>query len=165
MLMARRLCQRGAGFVTVNTSFVWDMHADANNATISEGMRYCGIPFDHAVSAFIDDIESLGMRDNVLLVACGEMGRTPKINAKGGRDHWGKIAPLLIYGGGLQHAGVIGHSDPIAGQPASNPYGIDNLLGTIMHALFDLGQLRLVQGLPREIQQIIERSNPIGELV
>lgn len=165
LLMARRLCQRGAGFVTVNTSFVWDMHADVNNATMTEGMQYCGIPFDHAVSAFIEDVEASGMRDNILLVACGEMGRTPKINAKGGRDHWGQIAPLLIYGGGLRHAGVIGQSDATAGRPATTPYTIDNLLGTIMHAMFDLGQLRLVQGLPREITQMLERSSPISELV
>jgi hypothetical protein len=50
LLMARRLCERGCGFVTVTTSFVWDMHADVNNATMSEGMGYVGTPFDHAVS-------------------------------------------------------------------------------------------------------------------
>ena len=60
MLMARRLCERGVGFVTVTTGFVWDMHADQNNAHVEEGMRYCGLPFDHAVSAFIEDIEARG---------------------------------------------------------------------------------------------------------
>ena len=56
MLLARRLCERGAGFVTVTTNFVWDMHADKNNATMTEGMEYVGAPFDHAVSAFINDV-------------------------------------------------------------------------------------------------------------
>ena len=74
MLMARRLCERGCGFVTVTTNFVWDMHADVNNATIQEGMRYCGLPFDHAVSTFLEDVEERGLSDDILLVACGEMG-------------------------------------------------------------------------------------------
>ena len=77
LLLARRLCERGAGFVTVTTSFVWDMHADVNNATMTEGMGYVGAPFDHAVSAFIEDVEARGLSDKILLVCCGEMGRTP----------------------------------------------------------------------------------------
>ena len=83
MLMARRLAERGAGFITVTTDFVWDMHADANNATMTEGMGYVGTPFDHAVSAFIEDVEARGLRDKILLVCCGEMGRTPQVNNKG----------------------------------------------------------------------------------
>ena len=58
LLLSRRLCERGAGVVTVTTNFVWDMHADVNNATVEEGMRYMGHPFDHAVSAFIEDLEA-----------------------------------------------------------------------------------------------------------
>jgi hypothetical protein len=165
MLMARRLCERGAGFVTVNTNFVWDMHADQNNATVTEGMQYCGRPFDHAVSAFIEDVEARGLRNNILLVACGEMGRTPKINERGGRDHWGQLAPLLLYGGGLKMGQVVGRSDAQAGSPASTPYNISNLLGTILQAQFDLGQLRLVRGLPNEIVRMTENFLPIPELV
>ena len=102
LLLARRLCERGCGFVTVTTSFVWDMHADVNNAPVTKGMDYVGRPFDHAVSAFIEDVEARGLRDKILLVCCGEMGRTPRINAKGGRDHWGNLAPLMLYGGGTE---------------------------------------------------------------
>src|SRR5262249_9122393 len=56
LLLARRLCERGCGFVTVTTNFVWDMHADVNNAGVAEGMRYMGLPLDHAVSAFLEDV-------------------------------------------------------------------------------------------------------------
>src|SRR5258707_14884802 len=77
LLLARRLCERGAGFVTVTTNFVWDMHADENNAPCAEGMRYMAPPLDHAVSAFIEDLAARGLTDRILLVACGEMGRTP----------------------------------------------------------------------------------------
>src|SRR5258707_14870163 len=80
LLLARRLCERGCGFVTVTTNFVWDMHADVNNAGVAEGMRYMGQPLDHALSAFLEDVEARGLGDKILLVACGEMGRTPKVN-------------------------------------------------------------------------------------
>lgn len=164
MLMARRLCERGVGFVTVTTGFVWDMHADQNNAHIVEGMRYCALPFDHAVSAFIEDVEARGLSDRILLIACGEMGRTPKINGRGGRDHWGGLAPLLIYGGGMQMGQVIGRSDVKAAFPSSEPIRINNLVSTILHSLFDVGQLRLEQGLPREILDLTVAAPPIREL-
>ncbi len=108
LLLARRLCERGCGFVTVTTNFVWDMHADVNNAGVKEGMGYMGLPLDHAVSAFLEDVEARGLSERILLVACGEMGRTPKINKNGGRDHWGNLAPLLVAGGGLRIGRVVG---------------------------------------------------------
>ena len=61
LLLARRLCEAGCGFVTVTTNFVWDMHADVNNAGVEEGMQYMGRPLDHAVSAFIEDCEARGL--------------------------------------------------------------------------------------------------------
>ncbi len=160
LLLARRLCERGCGFVTVTTSFVWDMHADVNNATMTEGMDYVGAPFDHAVSAFIDDIESRGLRDKILLVCCGEMGRTPVINRNGGRDHWGNLAPLMLYGGGLKAGHVIGSSTRDGGEPASDKVTIHDLLATIMHSLLDIDQVRLTSGLPRSLLDVVARVRP-----
>jgi len=94
------------------------------------------MPYDHAVSAFIEDVEARGLSDKILLVTCGEMGRTPKINAKGGRDHWGRLGPLLLYGGGLNLGPVVGRSDAVAGEPNSQPLKIPNLLSTIFHRMF-----------------------------
>jgi hypothetical protein len=165
MLLARRLCEAGCGFVTVTTNFVWDMHADQNNATLEEGMQYVGKPFDHAVAAFIEDCHERGLDDDILLVCCGEMGRTPKINAKGGRDHWGGLAPLVLSGGGLPMGQVIGNSTANAGEPQSEPVRIPNLVSTIMHTLFDVGQLRLAQEVPRDISQLITGGEPIKGLV
>jgi hypothetical protein len=162
LLMSRRLVERGCGFVTVTTNFVWDMHADVNNATVEEGMRYMGNPLDHALSAFIDDLEARGLRDKVLLVCCGEMGRTPRINARGGRDHWGGLAPLLFYGGGTNPGAVIGQSTKDAAKPQSEPWGIDNLLATIFHSVFDVGTLRLEQRLPVDLVRLITGSQPIS---
>lgn len=165
MLLARRLCERGAGFVTVTTNFVWDMHADKNNATIVEGMEYVGTPFDHAVSAFIEDCEARGLGEKILLVCCGEMGRTPKINARGGRDHWGKLAPLVLYGGGLKTGQVVGQSTRDGGEPASTPILMENLTATILHALLDLNQVRVMDGLSADLLNTMTGPSPIRQLV
>ena len=165
LLMARRLCESGCGFVTVTTNFVWDMHSDVNNAGVEEGMRYMGVPFDHAVSAFLEDVRQRGLSDKILLVCCGEMGRTPRVNKNGGRDHWGRLAPLMLAGGGLKMGQVVGQSTRDAGEPLSNPYSISDLIATIMHTLFDLGELRLQRGIPREVTRILESGSPISELV
>lgn len=165
MLLARRLCEAGCGFVTVTTNFVWDMHADQNNATMGEGMQYVGKPFDHAASAFIEDCHERGLSDDILLVCCGEMGRTPKMNAKGGRDHWGGLGPLMLSGGGLPTGQVIGQSTADAGEPHTDPVRIPNLVSTIMHTLFDVGQLRLAQEVPRDVSRLITDAEPIKGLI
>ncbi len=164
MLMARRLCERGAGFVTVTTNFVWDFHSDKNNAGAAEGMDYCGIPFDHAVSAFLDDVHERGLSDRILLVCCGEMGRTPKLQKNGGRNHWGRLAPLMLAGGGLRMGQVIGQSSPDAGEPASDPVTTENLIGTIMHTLLDVGEVRLMENLPRDVHRVVTSAIPIKGL-
>ena len=151
LLLARRLCEAGCGFVTVTTSFVWDMHADVNNATVEEGMRYMGPPLDHAVSAFLDDTAARGLSDKIMLVATGEMGRTPRVNKSGGRDHWGNLTPLLLSGGGIKTGQVIGQSTRDAGEPASDPIRIKHLVATMLQRLVDPGELRLNPSIPREL--------------
>lgn len=165
LLLARRLCERGCGFVTVTTSFVWDMHADVNNAPMATGMEYVGRPFDHAVSAFIEDVEARGLSEKILLVCCGEMGRTPRLNVKGGRDHWGGLAPLMVYGGGLKMGQVIGQSSRNGGEPASSPVGIPDLIATILHTLVDVGEARLIDGLPAGLVSVLSRGEPIRGLI
>ena len=165
MLLARRLCERGAGFVTVTTNFVWDMHADNNNAPVGEGMGYMGVPLDHAVAAFLEDVEVRGLSDKILLVVCGEMGRSPRINRNGGRDHWGNLGPLLLSGGGLRMGQVIGRSTSNGGEPASTPIRIQNVLATIMQSVFEMGEVRLIPGLPREIAQTMTGWEAIDGLM
>ncbi|MCB1278507.1 DUF1501 domain-containing protein [Prosthecobacter sp.] len=165
LLMARRLCERGCGFVTVTTSFVWDMHSDINNVPVRTGMDYVGRPFDHAVSALIEDIEARGLSEKIMLVCCGEMGRSPKLNVKGGRDHWGGLAPLMVYGGGLKMGRVIGQSARNGGEPASEPVTIPDLISTIMHTLVDVGEARVTDGLPSGLLNVLTRGQPIRGLV
>jgi hypothetical protein len=164
LLLARRLCEAGCGFVTVTTNFVWDMHADVNNATCAEGMGYTGPPLDHAVSVLVEDLAERGLSDRILFVCCGEMGRSPRINPAGGRDHWGSLAPLLLAGGGLRMGQVIGQSTRDGGQPHTNPIGIPNLVATVLQRLVDPGELRTVRGMPAEVVQPAT-AEPIPGLV
>jgi hypothetical protein len=153
LLLARRLCEAGCGFVAIHSEFVWDFHADLNNVAIPEGQKLVIAPFDHAVSAFIEDCEERGLSDDILLVCCGEMGRTPRINKNGGRDHWGELAPLMLYGGGLTGGQVVGRSTRDGSQSVGTPLKPEDLLATISHVLFDYGQVRLIPGLPLELQR------------
>lgn len=145
LLLARRLCEAGCGFVTIHTGYegVWDMHADGNNLNMKDGMEAVGRAFDHAVAAFIEDLEGRGLSDKIMLVATGEMGRTPRLNKNGGRDHWAKLAPLLLYGGGAARGKVIGHSTKDGGEADSESVGTPNLISTLMHTTFDMGLVRL----------------------
>ena len=165
LLQARRLCEAGCGYVTIHAGYagVWDMHADANNLDMSDGMEAVGKSFDHAVAAFIRDCEARGLSDKILLVCCGEMGRTPRINKRGGRDHWARLAPLMLYGGGLGGGKVIGQSDKQGGEPNSTPYNPGHLISTLLRTVIDPGQLRLLPGIPNEITQLLDHA-PIDGL-
>ena len=100
-----------------------------------------------------------------MLVCCGEMGRSPKINAKGGRDHWGRLAPLIFYGGGLKTGQVIGQSDRQGGEPASSPITMDHLTTTILHSLLDLNQVRVMDGLSSDLLSTMTGNSVIRGLI
>jgi hypothetical protein len=160
LLMARRLCEVGCGFVTVQ-SCGWDMHADVNNPGILDGMRMLGPTVDHAVSAFLDDIESRGLSDRVLLVITGDFGRTPKVNPRGGRDHWASLSTLALAGGGLKTGQVVGRSNRRADAPGSDPVTPADLFATLLHTQFDIPALRLRSGVPGDVAALLERGTPI----
>ncbi len=162
MLLARRLCEAGCGYVTVSSSG-WDMHGNAFG--IDDGIACLGPAVDQAVSAFVQDVHDRGLDDKILLVITGEFGRTPKINKKRGRDHWGNLCPLVFSGGGLQMGQVIGSSDRRVSVPASEPVSISDVMGTIMHTLFDVGALRVTRGVPTNIIRAIDQAAPIARLV
>jgi hypothetical protein len=150
----------------VNTGFVWDMHGVAGvHAGVEEGMRYVGPPLDHAVSAFLDDVEARGLGDKILLVMCGEMGRTPKIEQLGGRNHWGNLGPLVLAGGGLPMGQVIGRSTANGGEPAAEPVLMRHLIGTIFHTLFDVAEMRLRPDATGAVAKLITESQPIAALL
>jgi len=164
MLLARRLCEAGCGFVTVADAG-WDMHGNRNSLPKLTGMDPLGRQVDHVVSAFLEDVHERGLSDKILLVVSGEMGRTPRINKRGGRDHYGGLTSLVLAGGGLKMGQVIGRSDAHATRPATSPYYPQHLFGTIVRTMFDVGELRLTRGLPRDLIQAVEQSRPIGPVM
>ncbi|HIE99699.1 MAG TPA: DUF1501 domain-containing protein [Planctomycetes bacterium] len=164
MLLARRLCEAGCGFVTV-TCGGWDMHGGGKEFTMADGLATLTPAVDKAVSAFIEDVRERGLSRKILLVITGEFGRTPKINTNGGRDHWGNLCTLAFVGGGLKMGQVVGRSDRTGSKPDSEPISSSNVLATIMHTLFDVGELRLQTGVPKDVERIITGNAPIRELV
>ena len=94
----------------------------------------------------------------------GEMGRTPRMQGAGGRDHWGRLTPLLMHGGGLTHGQVIGQSTRDGGEPAANPQRVANLVATVMNAVFNVGEVRLAPGLPTDVNRVITEVRPIPGL-
>jgi hypothetical protein len=164
MLLSRRLVEAGAGFVTVHSAG-WDMHADSNNPGMVKGMNMLGTTLDRAVSAFLDDIAQRGLSEKVLLVVTGDFGRTPTVNKKGGRDHWARLGTLAFAGGGLKMGQVIGASDKRNGEPYTDAVTPAMMMGTILHTLFDVGKIRIEQGLPADLSTFVNSLQTIPELV
>ncbi len=137
MLLARRLCEAGCGFVTVQNPG-WDMHADGNNPGIVKGMEMLGRPLDQAVSVFLDDLHDRGLEDDVLLVhhrrlrphAEDQQPRRPRPLAE--PEHALLRRRRTEDGPGDRPIGAAGDV------PASEPIGLENLMATVLHALFDV---------------------------
>ena len=158
MLLARRLCEAGVGFVTMNFGG-WDMHGN-----VEASMKRIGPAVDRAVSAFVEDVAQRGLSDNILLVVTGEFGRTPRINANAGRDHWAPLSTLALSGGGLKMGQVVGESTAKAETPKSRPIGPQDLMATVFHVL----------GMPQDLHYtapsgrptpMLNGGRPIAELV
>jgi uncharacterized protein (DUF1501 family) len=129
MLLARRLCEAGVGFVTLHHGG-WDMHGQIANA-----MKVLGPQVDHAVAAFLDDVHQRGLDKDILLVITGEFGRTPRINPSAGRDHWAPLSTLALAGGGLKMGQVVGQSTAKAEVPKTTPITPQDLMATVFHVL------------------------------
>jgi hypothetical protein len=129
LLMARRLCEAGVGFVTIHFGG-WDMHGQ-----IEAGMKGLGPQVDRAVSAFVEDCHQRGLDKDILLVITGEFGRTPRINGGAGRDHWAPLSTLALAGGGLKMGQVVGESSEKAEVPKSRPITPQDLMATVFHVL------------------------------
>lgn len=141
-LLARRLIETGVRFVQVNwSSHVepvedtgdggWDMH-DRHFQQFQDRHAWM---LDQAVSALFDDLAQRGLLDDTIVVAVGEFGRTPKINAKAGRDHWQQCYSGIVGGGGLRGGQVIGESDSRAEYPVSRPLTPADLFATALHQI------------------------------
>ncbi|RIK82823.1 MAG: DUF1501 domain-containing protein [Planctomycetota bacterium] len=129
MLLARRLVEAGARFVTL-TYGGWDHHV-----SIVAGMRAQLPAFDQALAALVSDLDERGLLAKTIVLASTEFGRTPKINGTAGRDHWPKVFSVVMAGGGLKRGAVIGSSGPTASEPETAPVSPEDLATTIYHQL------------------------------
>lgn len=135
LVIARRLVEAGSTFVSINWEEAesgnhWDMHEN------TFGMCRALLPtLDQIVSAFILDLEQRGLFDSTLFIVMGEMGRTPKVNAKSGRDHWPQCGFVLLAGGGVKRGFVLGHTDSQGAYPLDRPVSAGDLVATVYHLL------------------------------
>jgi hypothetical protein len=129
LLLARRLIEAGVRVVSVSLSD-FDTHSDNNRR-----MAHLGPLFDFGLHALVTDLESRGMLDDVTVLAWGEFGRTPKVNAKGGRDHWPRLSMGLMAGGGLAGGAVLGQTDRVAGEATDRPIAYADVVATLYHQL------------------------------
>ena len=141
VLLARRLIEAGVRLVHVNWARdpgdnavdnpLWDTHA-LNADRLQDNL--CP-QFDVTFAALMDDLTERGLLDETLVVVIGEFGRTPKINANGGRDHWGHVFSFAMAGAGIRGGQVIGASDKNGAYPATNPFTGGDLTATMFHLL------------------------------
>ncbi len=141
VLLAHRLVEAGVGLVQVNwprepgdmssNSPLWDTHSRN-----SERLRTALMPpMDQAYSALLEDLAQRGLLDETLVLWMGEFGRAPRINAGGGRDHWGQVFSVALAGGGVRGGRVFGASDSIGAYPRDGRVPPHDLLATVFHCL------------------------------
>ena len=163
LLMARRLVEAGVRCVTVAFG-AWDWHSNREGTIEYLSKRYLP-PFDHAISVLLEDLEQRGLSERVSVVVWGEFGRTPKINAKGGRDHWDRTQSVLLAGGNIRSGQVIGATDKTGGVPADRPVHVQEVFATIYKQLgIDVNEIKIndLSGRPRYL--VDDNRQPIKEL-
>jgi uncharacterized protein (DUF1501 family) len=138
MLLARRLVAAGVRFVSL-TYGGWDMHGGIKAAMANQAPS-----LDQALATLIRDLDRTGLLDSTLVMVSSEFGRTPKINATAGRDHWPKVFSVMLAGGGIKKGMVYGSSDSTASEPEDDALSVEDLSMTVYNQLGIDGEKRLV---------------------
>jgi hypothetical protein len=158
-LLARRLIEAGVRVVSLSIS---DFDTHRSNFP---RMRHALPLVDHGLHALVTDLEERGMLDDVTIVAWGEFGRTPRINANGGRDHWPRVGPVILAGGGLRTGQVIGATDRIAGTAISRPVHYKDIFATLYRNLgIDARGTTIIDPHGRP-QYLLDEGEPLHELI
>lgn len=157
-LLARRLVEAGSTFVSIRVSS-WDDHTK-----IADRMKLKGPNYDQGLATLISDLYDRGLSEDVLVVAMGEFGRTPRINKGAGRDHWGKAMSVLMSGGRHRMGQVIGETNDKGEEPIASPYRPEHVLGMVYrHLGIDPGMtINDLTGRPR---YLLEERKLIRELI
>jgi len=163
-LLARRLVEAGVRCVTVAFG-AWDWHANREGPIDQLARKYLPV-FDHALATFIEDLHQRGLLDSTSIVVWGEFGRTPRINAKGGRDHWPNTQSVLVAGGGIQGGRVIGRTDAEGGSPVERPVHVQEVFATLYHNCGIDVNTATVPDLSGRPQYLVDHGRqPIAELL
>jgi hypothetical protein len=157
-LLARRLVESGVRFVTVSYGG-WDHHAGIENA-----MRRQAPGLDQALAGLIRDLDDRGMLSSTLVLVTSEFGRTPKINATAGRDHYPRVYSVALAGGGFKPGLIYGSSNSTASEPEENPVGIEDVLTTVYHQIGINADKELMAPGGRPIE-IIDGGHVVKELI
>jgi hypothetical protein len=171
-LMARRLIEGGVRCVTVNhfdTVFglsCWDMHADGGglNNTYLDYERHLCPQFDLAFTALIEDLEERGMLQDTVVAVLSEFGRTPRLNARGGRDHYPAAWTNFLCGGNIRGGQVVGSTDRIGSRPYDNPVEPPQILASIYHGMGINLDATMMPG-PGERPVRLVEAEPIRQLI
>jgi hypothetical protein len=162
-LLARRLVENGVTFVTVNC-VPWDHHGTAGRLKTAEGARLLIPPLDVALAALVRDLIDRGLFEKTLVVAMGEFGRTPRMNADGGRDHWGDTFSVLMAGGGLRMGQVVGSSSARGEYVVERPLDPQDVAATIYRHLGIAAQTIAFPDRTGRPMHLVEKGEPIREL-
>lgn len=159
-LLARRLVEAGVRVVTLSYSF-WDWHGE-NHKNARANLP----DFDQAITALVQDLHDRGMDKDVTVLAWGEFGRTPRINDKGGRDHWPNVSCALLAGGGMNNGQVIGATDRLGGEVSERPVHFQEIFATMYHNLGINPNTTTLTDLAGRPQYLVDNDFlPIKELV
>jgi hypothetical protein len=170
LLMARRLIEAGARVVTLNYS-KWDWHGGKNAEGRADNSIFLreaeDFPvFDRCVSALVEDLHERGLDRDCTVVILGEFGRTPRISAQVGRDHWPNVNCALLACGGMKTGQVIGATDRIAGEAVSRPVTFGELYATLYRNLGIDTEHTTITDLSGRPQYLVEdAAGPLRELV
>ncbi|WP_417377663.1 DUF1501 domain-containing protein [Gimesia sp.] len=163
LLLARRLIEAGVRCVSVAFG-AWDWHANREGTIEYLSRKYLPV-FDHALAVFLQDLEERGLLEQTTVIVWGEFGRTPRINAKGGRDHWPGTQSVLLAGGGIQGGRVVGQTDRVGGVPLDRPVHVQEIFASLYQNLgidFTTAQFTDLSGRPRYL--IDDDKQPVREL-
>ncbi|MBY0456739.1 MAG: DUF1501 domain-containing protein, partial [Gemmataceae bacterium] len=119
---------------------------------------------DHALAALVGDLDERGMLGEVVVVAWGEFGRTPRVNKEGGRDHWPEVGPALLAGGGIKGGVVVGETDRLGAKVTSRPVTYQEVFATLYRCLGISASQTTLKDPTGRPQHLLDRAEPIREL-